>query len=390
MHDNDLDRTGKNDRPGKECKGRTGEKSFARTEIKDSSIDKCELFNSLIWNMPIGLLALDKKKKIIEFNSAAEKITGYSKEEVLGRRCSEILNSDLCNIACPLQDPSHPGAVDQEAIIRTKHQQEIPVIFSTTFLKDEQGEIYNTIRTFRDISEIRRLEGHRKILISMFAHDLKAPIAIAGGFVIRLLKGKAGPLTPKQYEYLTIIDEKIQQLDSYIRSFLDILKMQSGQIPLSVKPCSMSKLIYEIIEGFRVKASEKDIYLNIELPESLALILADKEQLQRVVSNLLDNAIKYSSEGAEVTIRANETSEVVVCQVQNSGLGIKSEDLPHIFDPFFRGSKSPGKKTGSGLGLAIVKSIVEAHGGKVWVNSEQKQEGKTTFTFTVPKAIKTP
>jgi PAS domain S-box-containing protein len=302
---------------------------------KNLFIDKCKLFNLLIRNMPIGLFALDKNREIIEFNSAAEKITGYKKEEVLGRQCSEILNSNICNIACPLQDPSHPGPIDQEAIIKTKDQQEIPVIFSTTFLKDEQGQIYSTIRAFRDISEIRRLEGHRKILISMFAHDLKAPIAIAGGFVIRLLKGKAGPLTPKQYEYLTIIDEKIRQLDSYIRSFLDILKMQSGQIPLSLEPCSMSKLIYEIIEGFRIKASERNIYLNTELSDSLPLVLGDREQLQRVISNLLDNAIKYSSEGAEVIIRANETSEYVVCQVQNSGPGIKSKDLPHIFDPFF-------------------------------------------------------
>ena len=354
---------------------------------KNSFADQCKLFNLLIENMPIALFVLDKQRKIIEFNSAAEKITGYAKEEVLGQQCSEILNSNLCEIACPLQDPSHPGPVDQEAIIRTKHQQEIPVIFSTTFLRDEQGEIYSTIRAFRDISEIRRLEEHRKILISMFAHDLKAPIAIAGGFVIRLLKGKAGPLTPKEYEYLTIIDEKIRQLDSYIRSFLDILKMQSGQISLSIEPRSMSKLIYEIIEGFRVEASEKDIYLSIELPDSMALVLADKEQLQRVISNLLDNAIKYSSAGAKVVIRANETSKNVICQVQNSGPGIKSEDLPHIFDPFFRGSKSKGKKTGSGLGLAIVKSIVEAHGGKVWVDSEQ--EGKTIFTFTIPKYIKT-
>ncbi len=351
-------------------------------------IDKCKLFNLVIHSMPVGLFALDRDNKIIEFNSTAEKITGYTKREVLGRKCSEILNSNLCNIACPLQNPSCPGPVDQEATIKTKDHQEIPVIFSTTFLKDDQGQIYSTIRIFRDISEVRRLEGHRRILISMFAHDLKAPITIAGGFVIRLLKGKAGPLTPKQYEYLTIIDEKIRQLDSYILSFLDILKMQFGQIPLSIEPCNMSKLIYEVIEGFRVKASEKDIYLNIELPDSLPMVLADREQLQRVLNNLLDNAIKYSSEGSEVVIRANEASEYVVCQVQNSGQGIKSKDLPHIFDPFFRGSRGQLKRTGAGLGLAIVKSIVEAHGGKVWVNSEPGEE--TTFTFTVPKIIKVP
>jgi len=357
---------------------------------KSLFIDKCKLFNLVIRNMPVGLFALDKKKKIIEFNSAAEKITGYTKEEVLGRQCSEVLNSNLCEIACPLQDPSHPkpSTIDQEATIQTKHRQKIPVTFSTTFLRDEQGEIYSVIRTFRDISEIQRLERHRKILISMFAHDLKAPIAIAGGFVIRLIKGKAGPLTPKQYEYLSIVDEKIRQLDSYIRSFLDILKMESGQIPLSIEPCSISKLIYEIIEGFRMEAAEKKIYLEIRVPDFLSLVFGDKEQLQRVISNLLDNAIKYSSSGAKVVIRANETSENVVCQVQNSGPGIKPKDLPHIFDPFFRGSENKVEKIGSGLGLAIVKSIVEAHGGKVWVDS--KPEGKTIFTFTIPKYIKTP
>jgi signal transduction histidine kinase len=117
------------------------------------------------------------------------------------------------------------------------------------------------------------------------------------------------------------------------------------------------------------------------------LVLADKGQLQRVTSNLIDNAIKYSPEDSEVVVRVYETSNHVACQIKDSGPGISPNDLPHIFDPFFRGGceKARENKPGSGLGLAIVRSIVEAHGGKVWVKSELKKG--SIFTFTIPKPL---
>ncbi len=351
-----------------------------------SDLDRCELFDLLVHNIPVGLFIVNQEGIIIEFNSVAAQITGYTKEEALGKRCSDILRSSLCETNCPLFGPESAKGpvVSKRATITTKNNRNIPIMFTSAPLVDASGQMKGGIEMFRDMSEIDRLEKHRRVLISMFAHDLKAPLAICGGFLSRLLREKAGPLTSKQKEYLTAVDREIKRLDNYIHSFLSILKMEAGQVPLSLEPCSIDNALYELTEGFKMKAAEKNIAIKTVLPESLTVVLADKEQLQRVVSNLLDNAIKYAPEGSEVLIKVYETPHEVVVQIKDSGPGIDPEDLPHIFDPFYRGKQRDRRhKVGSGLGLAVVRSIVEAHGGKVWVVSEV---GKgTTFYFTIPK-----
>ncbi len=351
------------------------------------TLDRSELFELLIHNIPVGIFVVDRNGVIVEFNKVAQQITGYSREEALGKKCAEVLRSSLCHTNCPLfgPDTSNRPKVSQRATIRTKDQREVPIMFTSASLIDEKGQMKGGIEMFRDISESERLEKHRRVLISMFAHDLKAPVAIAGGFLTRLLKGKAGALTPKQEEYLRAIDREIRRLDNYIHSFLNILKMEAGQVPLSLEPCSIDKALDELTEGFKMQAAGKSINLRTEVPDSLTLVMADKEQLQRVVSNLLDNAIKYAPEGSEVLIRVYETPDEVVCMIKDSGPGIDPEDLPHIFDPFYRGRRGGvgPAKAGSGLGLAVVRSIVEAHGGKVWVVSEPGQG--TIFYFTIPK-----
>lgn len=351
------------------------------------SEDRNALFDLVVRCLPVGLIALDRDRRIVEFNPAAEKITGYSRAEVQNKLCWDVLTSNMCKTVCLLRkDTGHIAEIlEERSTIVTRDQREIPVLYTSALLKDDHDEFRGEIIIFRDISESEQLEKHRKILISMFAHDLKAPVAIAGGFLMRLLAGKGGPITVKQRTYLETIDNEIKRLDTHIQSFLNILRMEAGQIALSLEPCSIDSVLHDLLEGFRMEAAERRIMLRIELPDSLALVLADKGQLQRVTSNLIDNAIKYSPEDSEVVVRVYETSNHVACQIKDSGPGISPNDLPHIFDPFFRGGRAKvrGKEPGSGLGLAIVRSIVEAHGGKVWVKSEL-QKG-SIFTFTIPK-----
>jgi two-component system phosphate regulon sensor histidine kinase PhoR len=352
--------------------------------------DRSALFDLVVSSLPVGLIALDRDRRIVEFNPAAEKITGYSRAEVEGKLCWDVLTSNMCKTVCLLRKDTGRGAqvLEERSTIITKDQREIPVLYTSALLKDDHDEFRGEIIIFRDISESEQLEKHRKVLISMFAHDLKAPVAIAGGFLMRLLEGKGGgEITAKQRTYLEAVDNEIKRLDAHIHSFLNILRMEAGQIALSLEPCSVDSVLHDLLEGFKMEAAQRRIMLRIELPDSLALVLADKGQLQRVTSNLIDNAIKYSPEDSEVVVRVYETSNHVACQIKDSGPGISSNDLPHIFDPFFRGgrAKARGKEPGSGLGLAIVRSIVEAHGGKVWVKSEV--EKGSIFTFTIPKRL---
>jgi two-component system phosphate regulon sensor histidine kinase PhoR len=175
-----------------------------------------------------------------------------------------------------------------------------------------------------------------------------------------------------------------QRLDGYIHGFLDAVRFQMGQIPLYFMPCSIEKTLHEIMEGFQVKASEKNISITLDLPKVLPpSMLIDKQQLERAVSNLLDNAIKYSPEESEVVIRAMEKEDSILFEIRDHGDGIYREDLPHIFEYFYRCKDKAGQVTGAGLGLAIVKGIIESHGGKIWAKSVP---GKgTSFFFTIPK-----
>ncbi len=354
----------------------------------ESTLDRSALFDLLTNNIPVGLFVVDREGMIIEFNKVAQEITGYTREQAIGTNCSAILHSNLCHTdRCPLfgAEAASKPSVSRKATIKTRDNREVSIMFTSAVLLDESGHMKGGIEMFRDMSGPERLEKQRRVLISMFAHDLKAPLAIAGGFLTRLLRGKAGQLTPKQEEYLQAVDQEIRRLDGYIRSFLNILRMEAGQVALSLEPCSIDKALHELTEGFKLRAAEKHVQLRTEVPDSMTLVMADKEQLQRVMSNLLDNAIKYAPKGSEILIKVYETPQEVVFQIHDSGPGISVEDRPHIFDPFYRGKRGDGglTKEGSGLGLAIVRSIVEAHGGKTWVRSGI-DEG-TTFYFTIPK-----
>ena len=280
------------------------------------------------------------------------------------------------------QDTRRGGG--QEAILKTRSGKRLSIIFFDSTLKDEDGNVCGKVKMFRDISDEKRIRKKHKILISMFAHDLKAPVAIAGGFVNRLLMGKGGELTEKQLEYLKIVESELKKLDSHIHSFLDILRIEAGEIRLALEKCSIEQLIYEVVSEFRERAASKKINIKVNAPEENILLIADREQLQRVILNLIDNAIKYSSENSQIDISVEDHDNYIVCSVKDTGPGIDPEDMPYIFDPFFRSSsnKSEGNIEGSGIGLAIVKSIVEAHHGTIWVESDSSG---TIFSFSIPK-----
>ncbi len=355
--------------------------------IVNKGVSHEELCNLIIPNLPIGFVAIDTNGKIIEFNKEAQELTGYSREETIGRDCKEILKSTLCDANCPLsKDYSQNKIQKEDTYLQGKNGEKIPVTITITPILDSQGRQYGIIELLRDRREQQKLEKHRDILISMFAHDLKAPVAIAGGFVSRLLHGKAGELNDKQRVYLEAVYKEIQRLENYIHTILEILRLEAGKVPLSLEECSLEEVVEDVIDGLSVKASEKNISIRSELPDHVTIIKADSKQLQRAITNLLDNAIKFSPKDSEVHIRVKALDDSVIVEIEDQGPGINEEDLPHVFDPFFKGKKQlkeKDSKQGSGLGLAIVKSIVEAHGGEVWVKNREK--GGTKFWFKIPR-----
>lgn len=346
---------------------------------------KEQFYDVLLSNLPVGLFVVDAEFKIIEFNREAERLTGWRREEVVGRNCSEVLQSSLCGTQCPILKSVQQkrSQVQQEASILTRWNERIPVFFSCSASVNKDGELVTGFKIFRDATERKKLEAQKKNVVSIFAHDLKAPVSISGGFLRRLLQGKAGELTEKQQKYIVSIKKEIDRLEKYIMYFLDVSRLESGQVQLVYNKCNLDKMLRELVSGFQIKAHPKKISIAYKADSQVNSISADKLQLERAVSNLLDNAIKYSPDNSDVVLSLKSVGDYVLITVNDQGQGIDEDKLPYIFDYFFCLHKDDDHTNGVGLGLAAVKGIVEAHGGTIWATSTEG-EG-SSFFIKIPR-----
>ena len=222
--------------------------------------------------------------------------------------------------------------------------------------------------------------------ISIAAHDLKAPLTAIQGFLWVMVGGYAGELTDKQKNILERSSKRITELLNLISDLLDIPRIETGQIVPEMKEISLRQVIRNCLQEQRKAAKDKGLRLRVELPNGLSRIRGSSPRLQQVIANMVGNAIHYTTEG-EITVRVTEQSEDIQVEVEDTGIGIPADDLPHIFDDFYRAGNVQEK--GTGLGLSIAKRIVEAHGGSIWCESPcpDTHQG-SRFTFALPKAGK--
>ncbi len=349
--------------------------------------EECQIFEIIKNSLPMGFTLVDEEGVISDFNPQAEVITGYLKNEVMGKSHLEILHSTPDREACPLfqyalQKKQQTAAV--ETNIKQKSGEIITIVASIAPLFDEDQNFIGGIELFRDITEIKKLERERKNILPMFAHDMKNPVITAEGFLSRLLSGKAGLLTEPQISYLKIIKEELQKVEELIIDFLEFSRFEAKKYKPLKSAFNIEDAIIHQIEAVKSEADKKDIKISFEYSNSsIPVTSADSAMIDRVIANLLDNAVKYSLQKAEVEVKLSDWNLEVLVQVIDTGVGIPTEHVPYIFDAFYRVNRD---SRGSGLGLAIAKAIIEAHGGKIWVKSIV---GKgSTFSFTLPKGEK--
>jgi len=347
-------------------------------------IEECQIFEIIKNSLPIGFTLVDEEGIIVDFNPQAEVITGYPKSEIMGKSHLEILHGTADREACPLfqyalQKKQQTAAV--ETNIKQKSGEMITIVASIAPLFDKDQIFIGGIELFRDITEIKKLERERKNILPMFAHDMKNPVITAGGFLSRLLSGKVGLLTEPQLNYLHIMKDELTKVEELISDFLEFSRFEATEYRPLQSAFNIEDAINRQIEIARREAEKKNIKISFEYPDTLIpVISADGKMIERVLENLLDNAVKYSPHGTTVSVKLNDWNLDVQVQVIDTGIGISEEHLPYIFDAFYRVSRD---SEGSGLGLSIAKEIIEAHGGKIWVKSAP---GKgSTFSFTLPK-----
>jgi len=233
--------------------------------------------------------------------------------------------------------------------------------------------------------ELKRLDKMKSDFVSAVSHELRTPLTSIKGYASILMAGKLGEVSPAQKERLEKIDKHSNSLTHLINNLLDIARIESGRVQMETKDISIKELLETIVDIIAPQIKEKNISLKINLNKNVDKIKADEGQLERVFLNLLSNAIKFTPEKGRITIYIKDKDDSIEFSIEDTGIGIPKEDLKKVFEEFFRSENAPAQKIkGTGLGLSLVKKIIEAHKGKLWVDSEL---GKgTTFIFTIPKS----
>jgi len=235
----------------------------------------------------------------------------------------------------------------------------------------------------REVAELEEERNRFLRFLGIAAHDLKAPLAAIQSYIGVMLGGFSGEITEKQRNMLERSSYRITQLLSLISDLLDIPRIETGQIVPEMKEISLRQVVRNCLGEQRSLAEEREVKLKAELPGTLPKIRGSSPRLQQVINNLVNNAINYAPKGT-ITLRVKEGDNDITVEVMDNGIGIPAEDLPRVFDDFFRASNV--ETTGTGLGLSIAKRIVEAHGGEIWVESPCSESNTgCKFTFTLPK-----
>jgi len=342
------------------------------------------LYEIIVNNLPYGFMAVDRHGLIVDFNHAAEQITGFSRDEVLGKSHVEIFHGGSPTQECPLWRHAFEHQhkmLAVEHVITKKNGETAVLSVGIAPLIDKDGSFVGGIELLRDITELKKKERERKNILSMFAHDMKNSVLIASGFVARLENEREGALTEIQRADLDTVRQELNQLEKLIFDFLQFSRFEAEEYKPSLSPFDICDVLKHAVESVRCEAESKHQTLTFVAEESACITInADAEMLKRAIINLLDNAIKYTPAQGKITVHLRLTPGAISLQVTDSGVGIAPDQLPLIFDAFYRADKTT---KGSGLGLFIVKTIVNAHGGKVDVKSSPGQG--STFTIILPR-----
>ena len=245
-------------------------------------------------------------------------------------------------------------------------------------------KMLGTVSIFHDITAFKEMDAMKNEFVHMVSHELRSPMTAIKLQHEVILEGLAGEVSDKQRKLLCRAQAKIQGLLDLVNDSLDIAKIEAGHQQLELIPLELGRLLQEVVDLLQAKAEEQQVILKLSLSPDFPAIRADRRSLEEVFTNLVSNAINYSPDGGEVTIEGQSHGEYVEVRVSDTGIGIEPEEIPKIFDKFYRVKHPRTRQTiGSGLGLAIVKSIVDAHRGTVEVESQEAVG--STFRVLLPR-----
>ena len=251
--------------------------------------------------------------------------------------------------------------------------------------KNEADEITGALVLFHDITELKKMDQVRRDFVANVSHELRTPLSILRGYIETLLDNPKPP-EEELLRILRVMEHHSNRLELLVEDLLTLAQLESGNPDLQLGIVELSEFLRELVRDWEKKLTTKQISIAVDIQPKLSPIRVDRTRLQEALYNLLDNAVKYSRERSEIRVSARQSDHEIELSVNDQGIGIAKEDLPRIFERFYRADKarSPDKVRGTGLGLAIVKHIAQLHGGRVEAESELGRG--TTIRVILPSA----
>jgi signal transduction histidine kinase len=333
-----------------------------------------------------GIIILAPDHIIERCNPAFARMLGKPVKDILGHYHQDIIQWERDADGLSLEEaegggwPLTPNATLYiEGDIRREDALPLPVGITYAPLLNQEGLLVNIIATVRDITHFREADELKSTFISVISHELKTPVALIKGYVGTLRREDAtwDPMIVK--DSLEVIEEEADRLTELIDNLLDASRLQAGALSINLMDVDLSELVERTAQRFRIQSANHNII--VDFPESFPVILADDDRMSQVISNLLSNAIKYSPQGGEIRIAAQVLPKQVVICVHDQGPGIAPEDLPHVFDRFYRASDASRTTKGAGLGLYLARAVIEAHGGRIWVDPKPGDGARVCFSL---------
>jgi len=364
------------------------EAEFLRKErersLRDIATEKSKI-RTIINCMGDGVLVCDRDGCIVLSNPAASRMLKISETSLLGNFLAQCdLHSELANTLQESLTAKDLGYTSVSQELSVGESGEIFLRAHTAPVRNDLGETMGSVTVLQDISHLKELDKMKSEFIAMVTHELRAPIAAVEQQLNVILNKMAGEVTPKQEQLLSRAKERTKGLLALIKDLLDLSKIEAGKMVQFKEPLALQEVIQRVVDLMRAEAENKKIDLQFSSLSQLSLIHADRNSMEGIFTNLVSNGIKYTPEGGKVWITLGEEEGFVKASVSDTGIGIKKEDLPRIFDKFYRVRSTATRQiVGTGLGLSIVKSIVDAHLGSISVESEEG--GGTIFTVLLPK-----
>ncbi len=359
---------------------------IASAQMYREVLEEKEELESIIQNVYSGLLMVNKAGRIMQINQSARAMLGINDEDLTSGSYQECIESEKVREILKTSIES-ATEVAEEVTLPTPGEEDEENIYQvqTAVVRGEHGRAIGVVAIFNDITEIRSVDRMKTAFVSTVSHELRTPLTSIKGFITTLLAEEDATSydTETVREFYHIINSECDRLTRLINDLLNVSRIEAGRaLDLNPKPVNVPQLVEKVVTVQRSYSTRHE--LAVEIRGEIPVIVADEDKLDQILTNLTNNAIKYSPRGGTVTICVEYIGDVVRCTVSDTGMGIPKEHLSKVFDRFHRVDNRDTREVGgTGIGLYIVKHLVEAHGGRIWVESEM---GKgSSFIFELLK-----